>query len=348
MASAAFVPGISSLPSKKVSLSSGLVAVISPRPTVVKSQRTSFAPVASPVYSPLNPFLGSPAPPAPARGPSRIAVWLLADLRIEDNAALRAAADAAAAAGPAGALVPVVASGSAVKSSAAADVRERLEYLGSGLVALNSPSEIATLCKRLKLEAVYFNHAVRADDVALQVRVERELRQANIQVQSFWSNVLCEPREDDLASSSAIGLTQLYRRTASNPSCVKDALAAPKSLPKLPTVAANFDTGALSKSNAAAGDNTGKAVTAQRLLNDVCSKRTERECATAGRPDLCFLLKSYLDQGTLSPRMVARHIKKVIGSLSGVTFAELIWRDYMSIAAHRAAGRTGVTAPATV
>lgn len=345
MAPAAFVPSVTRFFTQRASLSVSLSPLISHSPARVAANRTARAPFVSPEWSPFAPLFDSPAPPAPARAPSRIAVWFLADLRVEDNAALCAAADAAVAAGPTGALIPVVASGSSVTASTAADARAQLEKLGSGLIAVNTPADIVSLCQQLKLDAVYYNRAVRAEDVEVQARVERELRNANVQVQAFWSNVLCEPRDNDLTRESTVGLAHLYNRIVSNPSAVKEPIAAPTGLPKLPSAAVSLDVGILSKVCAGVDNASSRASAAFRILNDRCTKRAERGFVAVGRPDLSVLLKSYLDQGILSPRMVARHIKKVVGSLSGITFGELVWRDYMSIASYRAAGSTVATTP---
>lgn len=64
-------------------------------------------------------------------------------------------------------------------------------------------------------------------------------------------------------------------------------------------------------------------------------------------PDLAVLLKVFLDYGAVSPKMVAQKVVQVMGACRGRTFSELVWREYVCFAAHRAAGvATGAAAVA--
>lgn len=198
-----------------------------------------------------------------------------------------------------------------------------------------SEGGVVEVCRRLRLEAVYFNRAIAVHDVRVQIRVEEQLRRAGIQVRAFWGNALRAPEEADVSAEKEVGCGALYLRGGA----VEEPAAAPERLPRLPSAAASLGDGAAGLPLGGAGKAGAKGRIATQVLAAACTKRGERAVgASAGGGDPALLLKDLLDSGALSARMVAAHLKSVVGKYEGKTYGELVFRDYASVAAHRALG----------
>lgn len=344
--SSAFVPTIpATRPRAQLSTASTRFAASTP---VASTRVAPLQParVVTPVVAPLPARAPTqtpaPSPPAASRGPCRIALWLHADLRVEDNAALVAAVEAVAAS-PGGALVPIMLempgtaaspAATALRADAARELRAALEARGSGLVSLRGgPDAFLRVCENLKLDAVYYNRAVLSTDVVAQDRLAKRAIDAGLHVRAFWGNVLDEPTDADLAKESRTTLNAVYKRATHADRSAIIPQAAPKELPHLPPAAANMDMRAVGTAL------VGKGTSAAKAVLKTMTKRSERVVG-AGAPDLVFQIKHHLDAGTISPKVVAAHIKSVVGKYAGVTFGELVWRDYLSMAVHRAVGVT--------
>lgn len=326
----AFVPTV---PTLTLTTSKTLVTAISPAPL------TSARPLPHPLsQAPLNFSYNSP--PAVSDKPSRILLWFRSDLRVTDNAALHAAARAAER--PGGALVPVVVSPTSAAHALVAELAYMLHARGSSLLAVNGRVEtlLPELCRRLNLRAVYFNRSTQAKLVREEARVIAALTDAGVHVDAFWGNALFDPSAQHLAEPSAPH-ARPQRQGATLTGVCKDAVArqstcaafvkAPESLPAVPSAVASIDQVPVERR---VGGGTSAALQLLASMDKHLETLVLRKAA-----DLSISLKTHLDFGSVSPRMVAARIVGVMGKLQGRTFSELAWRTYTSFVAHR---RTGV------
>lgn len=315
----AFVPTVSpSLRAAGTSLSTSTAPVVLPSPAPRSRSNASPLPLRAPA-----PVTGAGDPRFAGGVPRRVAVWLLADLRVGDNPALAAGVRAAKAAGAAGALVPLVAGLPKGRFAAARGVQAELKAAGSGLVVEGGAGGVLEVVRRCGLDAVFFNRATGKEDVELQTRIVKELEGAGVVVRAFWGNMLREPLGQ--------GIKESYLEVSKKGGEVGKPEKALKKLPALPEGAAG--AGILG-----GGKVIGRAE-GERVLQLACTKESEKRIAISARGgDPVWRLKEVLEAGVVSSRMVAERIVKVVGKLEGKTAGELVWRDYVCEAAHRAAG----------
>lgn len=276
-------------------------------------------------------FSPSPSSPPLSTPPTRILVWHHTDLRLADNPALLAAA--AKAANPASTVLPIAA-GAALEPAAQPLLQElaaQLEKLGSALVQVRGRPErvLPQLCRKFEIDTVYFNRSVLPQRVAVEKRVESALADAGVGVKAFWGNVLVAPTDTEMRKMPSVRDVAKDRREN-----VGKVEGMPERMPSLPV--------GVQRQSCVQGKVSGGTSEALRVLRGM---KKERELLWMDRkPDLVVLLKLYLDYGALSPRMVAKRSNAVLGKVGGRTFSEMVWRDYVAIAAHRAVGvRTNVT-----
>lgn len=282
-----------------------------------------------------------PDPPSPPGKPSRILFWFRHDLRVCDNEALRAAADASAV--PGGALVPVVVGVKRQALPLTVELGREMVNRGSQLIALRADGDVAKrlidTCDKLKLRAVYFNRAMDGESAREEARVESALRDAGIQVESFWGNSLFTPTQSQLQNStshksskkSPTSIKAVYNHAVAHRSEVTTCVSSPESLPAIPPAAATLEQTSLPTHAPGAGTSA-----ALKILESMDKRRETLLLSRAA--DLVVLLKPHLDFGSISLRMVAARVEAVLGKLHGKTFSELVWRTYVSFAAHRSVG----------
>lgn len=213
--------------------------------------------------------------------------------------------------------------------TAAAELKHSLESLGSSLLTLsgNVEQSILDVCEKLKLRAVIFNRSVLRSHVALEKRVTGRLQSAGIHVEGFWSNSL--PLSESMFSAKNIDLPAVRKHIA-KAKHVTDMVAPPEKMPALPSVVASIKQISLA---ARVGGGTSAAL---KLLG---SMNRRRECLTvSAETDLAITLKTHMDLGAISPRMIANKVQCIVKSLDGATFSELVWRAYASAVYHRAVG----------
>jgi len=328
----AFVSFSSALPGRRTADRCSASRRVAPLLLSAAPVAAAAARVAGPAAAPTLLRLAQPATAAPTRfpsappaaaGPTRILVWFHSDLRTDDNEALAAAATRATSA-TGGALLPVFAPRGAGRPArdAAAALKTALQRLGSDLVVAqrnrDTAEELVELCRRARLQAVYYNHAVHSKRaVEAQAAVIKALENAGIETEGFWSNVLVAPEDAPSASYAAIAT---HARKAT-----KAPVRAPESLPAVP---AGVDVGVLDSAASNNGPQEYKAVL------DAMSK--EAEALRLSRvPELAVQLKPYMDVGVLSPRTVYQKVVEVVGKPEGYTFSELVWRSFVCATLHK-------------
>lgn len=313
------------------------------RTTISSTSTLSASPAAVTVSRPLPhaqpqrvSHTPSPPPPGVGGGPSRVLLWLHTDLRLEDNPALQAALDASSR--PGGALVLVLVSPNASAQPAAAELSAQITSRGGSLLVVpGTPTHtLPELCDRLKLHAVFFNRSVARDAIKLECAVTNALQRADVRVEAYWGNVVMTPRREWLAGRDAPN-AQMVRTVMAKEQI--GVLTAPNQLPMPPTAAASIKQIALCKREG------GGTSAAMKVLQTM--RREEETLDLSAKADVAFLLKTHLDVGTVSPRMVALRVQQIMGSLRGRTFCELTWRAYESVVAHRSMGVTSVSTTVT-
>lgn len=285
----------------------------------------------------LSQFVQTPhaRPLSGAGKPSRVLYWFHSDLRLEDNVALKSALDAASR--PGGAFVPVVVSPCARAQPLVSELAQHISSKGSTLLSVGGDPKHAllSLCQKLNLHAVYFNRSTLPASIRQEAAVISKLSEAGIHVEAFWGNALCAPSNGDLHKTP--GVRSILKTVASRKSEICAVLPAPESMPEVPTNASQIAQLPIVKKLG------GGSSAAWNVLNTM--DRGRETVVHSASADLSVTLKPHLDFGSLSPRMVAAHALKVVGSLSGRTFSELIWRTYVSYSIHN---KIGVRSPNVV
>lgn len=217
------------------------------------------------------------------------------------------------------------------------------------------------VCDRLRLSAVYFNRAGGGGargggcDVSTareEARMMSALEEAGLQVRAFWGNSLVQPSDAHLVDEgrAPAGKKQSGKaRRVALRAVQKDVLARsgdvvkfagpPESLPAVPAAAMGLTAHPAAQVQVrAAGTSAALALLARM-------DHRRETLLLAPDADLAVSLKTHLDYGSVSPRMVAACVADKLGKLRGKTFSEVVWRTYVALVAHRAAG---VAAPSAV
>lgn len=181
------------------------------------------------------------------------------------------------------------------------------------------------LCERLSLTALYYNASADAAAAAHERRVARALEAAGVRVQAFGGNLL--PLEDSIRAKKTPSVRDVFHAVKRD---AADFVAPPERLPALPAAAAAVKQVPLV---AKMGGGTSAAL---RVLGKLDRGRETLVLSRAA--DAAVLLKTHLDYGSVSPRMVAAAVKGVMKRLSGRTFSELVWRTHVGVIANRAVG----------
>lgn len=264
--------------------------------------------------------------------PSRILYWFHSDLRLDDNVALKSALEAASR--PGGAFVPVVVSPCARAQPLVSELAHHIASKGSTLlsVAGDPKHALLSLCQKLNLHAVYFNRSALPTAIRQEAAVISALSEAGIHVEAFWGNTLCAPTNADLHKTP--DLRSVLKRMVSCKSELSTVVPAPESMPQVPANVTQITQ--LPSVKKLGGGSSG----AWNILNSMDRRR--ETLVHSPSADLAITLKSHLDFGSLSPRSIAMHALKVVGSHSGRTFSELVWRTYVSYSIH---SKIGVRSP---
>jgi len=265
---------------------------------------------------------------------SRVLMWFQADLRVEDNEALNAAATAAKTLG--GALVPIYSARDQSRAGAAQELRSLLQHAGSDLVTLSASGadlgeRLVEIAHELRLEAVYYNRAGLADDEREQSAVLDALQNAGIQTRMFWGNSLCgTPTRSDLCPSA-------LAEHVSDPNVV-GALRSPESrLPALSSAARNFSDSAV---DALLAPKIGSGTSAGlKLLAELDGTEQALSVGRSGS-DVAIKFRSALNSGALSLRMCFKRVCELTQDKPrGYLFTELVFRSYMCSVLNKQAAR---------
>jgi len=318
----------------------------------------TVAPAAQPVQARAQSAAATLVTPAAAAAPtrfarpalagasvSRVLMWFQADLRVEDNDALAAAAAAARA--PGGALVPVYSARMAMRTGAAQELRASLQRAGSDVVAVANTGaqqlgeRLLEIARELQLQAVFYNRAALPDDAREQRVVLSVLERAGIQARAYWGNALCEPPPTEQQQLCASALAKYVAA----PRAVRAPRAAEKRLPALSNAARQMADAA---SDAALTPKTGcGASVGARLLQELTARDQALRVtvAGAGGADVALKFKAALDSGAISLRACyARVCELLENKPRGYLFSELVFRSYACCILQRSAARSAAPA----
>lgn len=336
--------------------------------SVISTSSSSRQSNVTPGLCPQTPHQSTTSTPqAPPQGlgapPSRILVLFNnEDLRTIDNAALSSASTDSKRTHQ-GTLIPAIlpctTSSSSQQQQYVKGLSDEITKLGSTLIHLSDLNMVVTMCEKLNLQAVYMNRAMTKKGAYVQKQLENVLKnksnKKSVDVYSFWSgNALFTPTKQHMHCHS--------KSTHNNPKCcsskkesrtsfidvytdvlkqpigeITNIVNAPETLPKLPVAATAFNTKLLDQQQAQSGVGS---VQALKVLNNVLNDKFKETLGITKGMDAALVIKTYLDCGTLSVRMVAKRVVEVMGELKGRTFSELVWRTYVSFAANGAVGLT--------
>lgn len=264
--------------------------------------------------------------------PSRVLYWFHSDLRLDDNVALKSALEAASQ--PGGAFVPVVVSPCARAQPLVSELAHHIASKGSTLlnIAGDPKRALLSLCQKLNLHAVYFNRSTLPAAIRQEAAVISALSEAGIHVEAFWGNSLCTPTNADLHKTPDV--RSVLKTTVSRKSELSTMVPVPESMPQVPANVSQINQMPIVRKMG--GGSSG----AWNILNTM--DRGRETVVHSSSADLAITLKTHLDFGSISPRSVAMHALKVVGSHSGRTFSELVWRTYVSYSIH---SKIGVRSP---
>ncbi|CAN8069547.1 unnamed protein product [Agarophyton chilense] len=263
----------------------------------------------------LRPPRAAPLPPS-----SRILLWMDGAQRVHDNVALTAAARATRHA-PDAALVPVLLAPHSPPPALAAELRAALQTLGSDLLCKTAQPtrELPALCARLRLHAVYFVRAAYGQLARHQRQAESALRRAGVHVHSFAPDVLPVTRASEAKRLRVRDLAA----AVDSVKATERSQAPPSSLPAVPTAVAR-------ETQLCVTPRVGGGSSAAFKLLARMTRREELSHARRLPDQLAFRLKLHLDHGSISMRTVAARVAAVMGSLTGSTFHELVWRTFLA------------------
>ncbi len=275
-------------------------------------------------------------------------VWFRADLRVRDNPALAAAADAGRPVIPVfihapeeeGAWAPGAASRWWL-FHALAELREELERLGLPLVIREGPTlaAIEDIAREANVREVFWNRRYEPSAIERDTGIERSLQKAGLQKQHFNAGLLFEPHEVANRSGGPFRVfTPFWKHLRSLPvpgpvSVDLDNLPAPvtavdslplESLGLLPEI--GWDVEFYSNWKPGLED-------AEALLREFPDNRIAQYADRRDRPDLegTSRFSPYLHFGQLGPRQVwqAVHEGGAADTRGGYDFLrELAWREF--------------------
>lgn len=267
-------------------------------------------------------------PQAPGAKSSRVLLVMDGALRIDDNAALGAALQAARGAG--GAIVPMARIDASGAAAPATELMVELRKRGSDLVAVRGDivNQVVEALRRLRLGAVYVNRAPTRDIARLHRRLRTAASKARVEFLTFGACGLA--RDPDAVVKT---LPEFVR--GFNSKAVPEPLDAPERLPALPRQAR-----ALGVKDALAqmGGGTTAGI---KVLQGIVEEKEMRRIRV--RQETAFALLPLLNCGAVSEAMVAKMIVRKLGSLKGSTFEELLWRSFMC-ASYEKMHKVGATA----
>lgn len=117
-----------------------------------------------------------------------------------------------------------------------ADLRQSLVQLGSNLVIRRGKPEeiIPKFCKDHGIGAVYWHGEVTAEEIRVEKRLKRALRQRDIQVKTFWGTTLHDPEELPFGIPKVPEVFTQFRKTVEKYAEIARPVPTPKTLPALP------------------------------------------------------------------------------------------------------------------
>ncbi|KAJ8908433.1 hypothetical protein NDN08_005142 [Rhodosorus marinus] len=278
--------------------------------TVSLAPNTATIPVPSPEFERVS--LGRFGAPNAAGGkPKRVLMWFHTDLRLDDNEALTKAIDGSR--GPQGAFLPVFVLEKNTSKTAlqgAAELRSRMQKLGSELLVVRGiASEVLpALCRKYRMDAVYYNRSVTATSVSSEKTLQKALMKSSVSLEGFWSNALFNPERQQKHSIGE------YSSIVAKKATSEGVFRAPSKMPALPR-----DVELTNELEASFGRGAHAAQKALEKLGKGPCKQQK----------MVVELREHIACGTISPRALLEQARKQNGNTRGRLAQEMVWRTYM-------------------
>lgn len=364
---AGFVPNSAAI--KPVSLSSSARTVSPALATTVTPPR-QHAPAAAPgLATQLAPqrqpnFYHSDA--SFGKGTGKVVVLFRSDLRLDDNPALSHAVEDAASVVPVYCFDPrhfgrtqhgFEKTGkyrARFLLESVADLRRSLQAKGSDLVVrVGKPEQVVPqLCRKLNARAVFLHREVVYEDQQVEAKLEKTLKEKNVEIKFFWSNTLYHDDDLPFDLQSMPDVYSDFREQVEKRGTIRTPLPIPESIPKMP---AGVSAGEIPTLSALGIDDSpsriphsptgvssvtgGETEAKLRVANYVkesgrsSAENTPRSRVTAHLgADFSCRISPWLALGCISPRRIFDEMKKTTTGPQGLTrsstYFELVWRDF--------------------
>mmetsp|Transcript_11439 Transcript_11439/g.28957 ORF Transcript_11439/g.28957 Transcript_11439/m.28957 type:complete len:429 (-) Transcript_11439:375-1661(-) len=304
----------------------------------------------------------------------KVMVWFRNDLRLHDHAALAAALEEASTVVPCYVFDPCQFGRTQFGFEKtgryrARFLRESVEGLRKGLQAKEAelvvrhacPEKvIPELCKKIGCRAVYFHQEVTYDEHKVEDKLERALREANIEVKKFWSNTLFHDKDLPFALDKMPDIYTDFREQIERAATsIRRPLPIPDAFPPLPK---SIDVGEipslerLGVHSAASGRGVsasvvefrgGEAEAGRRLKEYIAESKTAitsggnqsrnlRGTSASSQEaylgaDFSCKISPWLALGCISPRKIFEDLRASFAGQNlqkSTTYFELVWRDF--------------------
>lgn len=289
----------------------------------------------------------------------RILIWYRNDLRVHDREAIHAALRAEAE------IIPVycfddrtfgtTSFGFAKTGSYRArfivesvrDLRNSLQQLGSKLIVRRGLPEniISAIAQQLKVDAVYYQKEVTAEEIKVEKALEKALSSKGIAIKSFWEATLYLLEDLPFSLTEIPELYTNFRKQVEKKSAIEEALPVPKKLSPLPDIDSGEipELSELGLATPTADDRgvlqfKGGETAAISRLNDYfwqadCLKKYKETRNEMLGANYSSKFSPWLALGCISPRYIYQQVQKyeaerIKNNSTYWLIFELIWRDF--------------------
>lgn len=227
------------------------------------------------------------------------------------------------------------------------DLRTSLQNLGSNLIIrIGFAEEIITkFVDKYKVDSVYFYQEVTAEELAVETKLEANLRKRQVKISRFWGTTLYHPENLPFAIEQLPELFTNFRKQVEKKSIINSSLATPKSLPPLPDIdlgemptlrELGLEMPTVKKQGVLefkGGENAGKERLNHYFWQQDCLKAYKQTRNGMLGADYSSKFSPWLALGCLSPRYIYEQVKKYeqIRTKNDSTYwliFELLWRDF--------------------
>lgn len=233
-----------------------------------------------------------------------------------------------------------------------ADLRESLQKLGTDLIVRKGIPEqiIPDIAKQYNVTEFYFSQEATEEEIKVEKRLIKALKQLHIQVKSCWQSTLYQPDDLPFSIENLPDLFTHFRKQIEKKSIVEECFETPKKLPPIPPIDTgnipilsdlgleNFEVNQLAVLPFKGGETEAIKRLKSYFWEKDCLKvyKETRNGMLGG--DYSSKFSPWLALGCLSPRYIYEEVEKyeqerVKNDSTYWLIFELLWRDFFRFTA---------------